>query len=393
MLPPPRTDRRWRPFAKLWHRWFGLLGGLWLLLLAVTGSAITFYEELDSWLNPDWRTLPAAAAGPPAPLDQVLARATEAVPGFAPGMIQMPSSADGTIWMLGRARPGGAPARIQLFSDPRDGAVLGWRELGRLSLDRRHLMDLVYGLHVDLLAGPWMTWFFGLVSLAWLIDHLVGLWLALPRGAQWRRALALGGRRRSLRRLFDWHRAPGMWSWPVTFVLALTGVTLAWPVTSREAVSVVAPVGGRLHESWPDVAPPVDAIGLDAAVAAVAPGRAGLHSLRLLPDHAAYAVRTYDPRDTDYQGRLWTYVSMTDGRILASRHDNGESPGDLFFAWQYPLHSGQALGEPGRWIVFASGIPTAGLVITGWLLWWRRRASRRFPRTGARGTAMPPGSA
>ncbi|HTU12726.1 MAG TPA: PepSY-associated TM helix domain-containing protein [Allosphingosinicella sp.] len=370
--PSPRARRRWRPFAKLWHRWFGLLGGLWLLLLAVTGSAITFYDEVDTWLNPDWRTLPAAATTR-APLDVVVARAEAALPGFSPNMIQLPSHDRGTIWLLGRAPLEGRPAAVQLFADPRDGAVLGWRESGRVALDRRHLMDVLYGLHVDLLAGPWMTWFFGLVSLAWLLDHLIALWLALPRWSKGREALTLGGRRGSLRRLFDWHRAPGLWAWPVTFVLALTGVTLAWPEASRDAVRVVAPVGGRLHDSWPDLAPPANPVPIETAIAAVTPRYGEVHSIRILRDHAVYVVRTYDPRDPDYQGRLWTYVSMADGRPLARRHDNGESAGDLFFAWQYPLHSGQAFGEIGRWLVFLSGAFTALLVISGWLLWWRRR--------------------
>ncbi|RYG85597.1 MAG: PepSY domain-containing protein, partial [Alphaproteobacteria bacterium] len=68
-----------------------------------------------------------------------------------------------------------------------------------------------------------------------------------------------------------------------------------------------------------------------------------------------------------------------DARILGQRHDNGNSAGDVFFAWQYPLHSGQALGEPGRWIVFVSGFLTAALAITGWMLWLRRRRSQRTP--------------
>lgn len=374
----PRS-RRWRPFARVWHRWFGILGGLWLLLLAVTGSAITFYDELDSWLNPDLRSIPVAAEHH-APVDLAVVRAQAALPGFAPNNILMPSHPRGTIWMLGRAPIGeGRPRAVQIFADPRDGRTLGWRESGKLALDRRHVMDILYGLHVDLLAGEWMTWVFGLVSLAWLIDHLIALWLAVPLLAKWRSAFAVAGRPGSLRRLFDWHRAPGMWGWPVTFVLALTGVTLAWPGDSRVAVSIVSPVSERLHEHWPDVPPPERVIGLDRAIAAVTNDRADVHSLRILPDHAAYAVRTFDPRDPDYQGRLWTYVAMADARILGQRHDNGSSAGDVFFAWQYPLHSGQALGEPGRWIVFASGFLTSALVITGWMLWLRRRRSQRTP--------------
>ena len=373
IAPPPAPKRRWRPFARIWHRWFGILGGLWLLLLAATGSAVTFYDELDSWLNPDLRTIPVAARQQ-APLDHAVAHAQVALSGFAPNNILMPSHPRGTIWMLGRAPLGEGKARpVQLFADPRDGRVLGWRESGRLSLDRRHVMDVLYGLHVDLLAGEWMTWFFGLVSLAWLIDHLIALWLAVPRLAGWRAAFAVAGRPGSLRRLFDWHRAPGMWAWPVTFVLALTGVTLAWPEHSRDAVRLASPVSDRLHEHWSEVEAPARPVTIEAAIAAVTRERAQVHSLRILPDHAAYAVRTFDPRDRDDQGRLWTYVAMVDARILARRHDNGKSAGDQFFAWQYPLHSGKAFGATGRWIVFASGFVTAALVITGWILWLRRR--------------------
>jgi uncharacterized iron-regulated membrane protein len=376
-LPSTQEKRRWRPFARVWHRWFGILGGLWLLLLAVTGSAITFYDEIDSWLNPDLRTIPSGMSVR-APVDLAVTQARAALPGLAVNNILLPTHPRATIWMLGRAPIGeGRPRPVEVFTDPRDGRVLGWRESGALSLDRRHAMNILYGLHIDLLAGPWMTWFFGLVSLAWLIDHAIALWLAVPKLARWRAAFAVAGKPGSLRRLFDWHRAPAMWWWPVTFVLALTGVTLAWPEDSRHAVALVSPVTGRLHESWPDRDAPAAPISIEAAIAAVTQDRSQLHSVRIIPDHAAYAVRTFDRRDPDDQGRLWTYVAMTDGRILARRHDNGSSGGDLFFAWQYPLHSGKAFGAIGRWIVFLGGLVTAALVVTGWMLWLRRRSRRR----------------
>ena len=264
---------------------------------------------------------------------------------------------------------------VMLRLDPGDGRVLSWRDSGRLSLDRRHLMDMVYGLHVDLLLGAWVTWAFGLVSLLWVLDHALALVLAIPRVSRWRDAFTIAGRKGSLRRLFDLHRAPGMWAFPITFVLAVTGVTLAWPDDSRTLMRAVAPVSERLHESWPDVAPPARSISMEQAMAIVAP-RSRIDSLRPLPEHRVYAVRTFDPRDPDHQGRLWTYVSMTDGRMIASRHDNGEGAGDAFFAWQYPLHSGQAFGLAGRLAVFAGGLATMVLCGTGVVLWIRRRPGR-----------------
>lgn len=105
----------------------------------------------------------------------------------------------------------------------------------------------------------------------------------------------------------------------------------------------------------------------------VADNRARVHSVRLFPDHGVYAVRTFDLRDRDDQGRLWHYIDMDDGRVVGVRHDNGTSAGDQFFAWQYPLHSGKAFGLTGRLLVLLGGAVTLWLCLSGLKLWRRRR--------------------
>lgn len=363
---------RVRPILKIWHRWFGMFAGLWLLMLAVTGCAITFYDELDTWLNPDWRSVPAATSGTAAPLQTAIEKAESVLPGFVPNSIELPGHDGDTLWMLGRAPVEGTEKSVQLFANPQNGEVLGWRVSGQPALDRRHLVDLLYSLHIDLLAGPWMAWFFGLISFLWLLDHVAALSLSFPKAAQWLRSFRVDGRRGSLKRLYDLHRAPGLWLTPITITLALTGVTLTWPAVSRDVAGVVSPVSSRLHDTMEEAPPPATAIGIDAAMLRVdEPG--AVHSVRFLPDEGVYAVRTFDPRDRDDQGRLWTYVSMADGAIVGSRHDNGVSAADEFFAWQYPLHSGKAFGLPGRIAIFISGLITALLCITGIKLWLRRR--------------------
>lgn len=352
---------------------------LWLLLLAVTGTAITFYDELDTWLNPDLRTAPVVVDGAqvPASLDDVIHHARIAAPGFEPWMIDLPNQPGETIWMLGEQEIDGRVRDLQVFSDPASGRVLGWREQGRFALGRRHVMDVLYGLHIDLKLGEVVTWFFGLVSFLWLLDHFAAAWLSVPRIAVWRDAFRLAGRAGSGRRRYDRHRAPGMWLLLLTFAMSLTGVTLAWPEASREVVGVVSPVSGRLDWTMPEVAGTGRAIGVDRAVAMVR-GQVGkdVDSVRVLPRVGAYAVRTFDERDVDDQGRLWTYVAMDDGRMLGQRHDRGSSAGDAFFVWQYALHSGKAFGLPGRIAVFVSGIGVVVVCTTGVWLWWRRRRSR-----------------
>ena len=42
-----------RPILVVWHRWFGLLAGLWLFALGLTGSILVFHDEIDQALNHD----------------------------------------------------------------------------------------------------------------------------------------------------------------------------------------------------------------------------------------------------------------------------------------------------------------------------------------------------
>lgn len=371
------VHKRSRHALKLWHRWFGLLAGLWLALLAITGCAITFYSELDGWLNPDWRSVAVRTDTNNVSLDVALDKAGAALPGFKANMAELPSHEGATLWMMGNANVHGTPIRVQIFSNPYDGTVLGWRETGKIKLDRRHIMDVLYGLHLDLLAGPWMMWFFGLVSLLWLIDHVIAVILAFPKGARLWKSFRLSGSKGSLRRLYDLHRAPGLWLAPVTFVLALTGITLTWHDESRHVVESVLPLSHRLHEGMPELKSELtDPVSIDAAILKVTRANENkAHSVRFFPHQGLYAVRTFHPRDLDDQGRLWTYVNMVDGSIIGQRHDNGNGAGDTFFAWQYPLHSGKAFGFVGRLLIFVGGIATVFLCVSGFLLWKRRKPS------------------
>lgn len=239
--------------------------------------------------------------------------------------------------------------------------------------------------------------FVGLVSLAWLLDHGLSLPLAFPRAKTWLAAWRIKGDAGSLRRLWDSHRAGGVWVWPATAVLALTGVTLSFPEESRAVIETVSPISDRLHYEMEERGAPAEPIGVDRAIdAAVVTGdgdRRSVHSVRFHPEVGQIAVRTFDMRDVDDQGRMWTYVDMATGRVTARRHDAGESAGDTFFVWQYALHSGHAFGTAGRLIVTLAGLVTAYLCFSGYRLWWRRRRRPGDRRVSGETGAGAPGRA
>lgn len=369
----PRAGRA-RRAIRLWHRAFGLFAAFWLLLLGVSGSAIAFYDEFDRALNPDLWTV-SATTPVVSGMGAALRQAEAALPGFAPRFIDLPNRPGASLTMLGTAPGGdGGPVSVQTFSDPRDGRLLGWRE-ERISLDRRHLMSTLYLLHTELLLHETGVWLIGLLSLLWIFDHVAGVVLAMPRITGALSAWRIAGRGLNLRRLYDLHRAPSMWLLPLTLMIAVTGWCLSWHEESRAIVRLLTPVSERLHEDFPAVEPAARrVVGPDEAVRMARAGGAGdVDSVLVLPAQAMWGVRSFDARDIDDFGRLWTYVSMVDGRITGQRHDNGESAGDVFFAWQYPLHSGRAFGLMGKSIISALGIGTVVICITGVWLWWRRR--------------------
>jgi uncharacterized iron-regulated membrane protein len=362
-----------RKALRLWHLAFGLGAGLWLLLLAATGCAIIFYDDLDRWLNPDWHSTGEPVAGAPQ-LDAALLKAQVRMPLFRPRLIRLPQAPDATIMMVGSMDVAGTAVPAQLLADPRTGALMGWRTTERLAFDRRHLMDTLYALHMDLMLGPWMAWFLGLVALLWVVDHIPAAILAIPNRAKWRSAFRVGGHRFNLRRLFDLHRAPGLWLFPITLMLAVTGLCLSWQDDMRAAVQWLSPVSERLHYDFPNRTSPASPVGLARALAAARAGGAGQAiSIQLIHAKSVYAVRSLHLDDLDRHGRMWTYIDMTDGHVVARRHDNGTSAGDAFFAWLYPLHSGQAFGTVGRLVILGAGLATAGLCMSGLLLAVRRR--------------------
>jgi uncharacterized iron-regulated membrane protein len=298
-----------------------------------------------------------------------LAAAHAGLPGFEPRFIDLPNEPGRSIILLGSVS--GEPAQVFVSGD---GQLLGSRENEQLRFGRRHLMDTLYALHVDLMLGGVGVWFIGLIALAWILDHIVAAALAVPRLSKWREALAVHGKVGSLRRLFDLHRAPGLWVLPITLVIAVSGFCLSWYDESRALVGAFSTLSIRLHEEFPDIQRPPTSLSVeDALLAARRHGTGPADSVLILDHKSAYGIRSFDERDIDPYGRLWTYISMSDGRLLGQRHDLGESAGDAFFAWQYPLHSGKAFGLVGRLLIAGAGIGTMVLCVTGVILWWRRR--------------------
>ena len=180
-----------------------------------------------------------------------------------------------------------------------------------------------------------------------------------------------------------------LWFLPITAMLALSAVYLNWGDYFRAATGAIMPVSQTYDQAAapvePDFAPPVGVQQAVASAASQAPGQL-VDGVSLMPEKGLYRVRLFDDRDIDPgTGRRYIYVDNRTGQIRADEHVAAAASGDVFLAWQFPLHSGKVFGWPGRIAVFIAGILISLAVVTGYLIYFHKRRARasapaRMPR-------------
>ncbi|QPF75696.1 PepSY domain-containing protein [Roseateles sp. DAIF2] len=383
-----------RAWLVLAHRWLGLVSAAFLLLAGLTGSLLAYHHELDAALNPQWlRVQQPRAEAPLDPLllrERVLQAHPEATLPWLP--LQAKPGEAQRFWLA--PKPGVEHLDVdEVFVDPWSGEILGARHWGHFDQGwRAGLMPFIYRLHDSLALGEWGKLALGIVALIWAVDCVVGAWLTLPprgprRLARWGPAWKLRWRGAGWhKRLFDWHRATGLWPWALLFVLA-------WSSVSFNLDPVYSPVmrGLFAHQDGPARASSKGGPELDwdaalvqararAAEAARQHGFTIEHEVEFSrrPGAPFYQLRLRTDRDlNERRGATRLWIGAQDGRLLGLFLPRGAAAGDTVSTWLVNLHLGTLWGRPYQALLSLSGLLVAALSASGVYLWWRKRGARR----------------
>lgn len=370
------------------HRWVGLVLGVWFAVVGLTGALLVWHSELDAALNPQWFQPGAtcAAALPAEPVATAL-RLQRTASTQAPTQVMAPQAPGAAFVVWSKDAAG---ARIQHFVDVRCGAYLGRRQWGAARLDGAHAVPLVYEFHRALLAGETGHIVVGVGGIWLLVTVIGGIVLAWPRTSSrpaWKRVFSIKTSAPRPRTYYDAHRAAGMTTAPWLLLMALTGIYLCFPKPFRALLAsdvATAPAADAraIHQSALGARAGDEALGPDALVRrAQALWPDALWSRINLPSEAGkpYELRFLQPQEVrkdtgDTRARL-----AADGDVVELRDPLRAKPGERLLAWLFPLHSGEALGMPGRlaWSVLAV-LPFV-LMFTGAWLWLNRRRIQRAP--------------
>jgi uncharacterized iron-regulated membrane protein len=367
---------------RLWqlHSWLGLLAGLGLLVIGLTGSLLVFHDELESLFNPSLvRVDPPGPTGAPAaerlPLDTLLAHAQRQLPeheitGWLP-QYDEPRLAD-LLYVIERDHNEWLVATL----DPYTGRLLASPRLGTKTLTG-WLLELHYTFFADH-AGLLLA---GLFAVMLCLLGLSGLWIYREF---WKNFLTLRWGRGARILLSDLHKFVGITSVAFNLILGFTGAY--WNLTHLIGHWINGdPPQPRIEQRLYAGTLSLDALARDAAQRL--PGFRG-NFISLPSDPAAPAVilwGTIEPRGrfTSPYGSTVSYDPKT-GAHTATSDLRTQGWWARFVDTFAPLHYGTFGGLPVKILWCLGGLTPGLLGITGFLIWFRRRRA-----TGRKTTPAP----
>ena len=366
------------------HMWLGLIAGLYVLVVSVSGAALVFRIDMQRAMHPDLFT---PTGGPLAEPAAVMESVRRAFPDGRVSGVDAPTTVRPTY--LAYVVRG--DSFLTILVDPASTRVLG-------ELPEDSLVRAVQELHFDLLGGRSGRVANGIGAAALLLLCLTGLVIWWPGLANWPRGLTLDFSRSWRRINWDLHSAVGFWAAALVALWAVTGVYFAFPSQFRAAVNALSPVTVTRAPSS-DAAAPRPAVpptwrALIERARATVPAH---HVARVVVagnERDAFLVMFSDTAPTPAAGANLqsVYLDQFSGAVLDGPPAQRRSAGDVVMAWMAPLHVGNFGGTGVRvaWLVL--GLAPALLFMTGFTMWWTRVVRTRWMRLRV-GTAEDTSSA
>jgi uncharacterized iron-regulated membrane protein len=220
-------QRWWRQPQRVWlrraafqvHLWTGLILGLYIVMLSVTGSVLVYRIELDRWA-----ATPTPAYDPDRPLvakEAIVDAAMRTYPGWE--IIRQGDRISRRYPAIGMTleRDG---ERIERIFNPYTGEHLG----EAVTRGQEQVLQLV-SLHDDLLFGRDGRWWNGVISAFVTVLVVTGLVVWWPGVNRWQRSLVV--KVSSGWRIFTWdlHSAMGFWLFGFLLIWGVSGIYLGVP--------------------------------------------------------------------------------------------------------------------------------------------------------------------
>jgi uncharacterized iron-regulated membrane protein len=353
------------------HRWIGLALAVLLVPIALSGALLVWHDHLDALVHPGRYAVTGAALMPASAYVASAGAALER--GVQPAAVRFPERNGWPVIVMARgaARAEGGPPRIiNVYLDPPTARVLDVVDF------RSSLIGVLHRFHENLTIPEYSgRAIVGWVGVGMLLLSLTGIWLWWPRSGAFLPGLRW---RRSAHTTANLHHLFGFWISIPLAVVSFTGIYLGFPQTARQVMSAIAPMTPQGER------PGFGALARDARLTPEAALEAALASqpgaraaaVFLPTANAMWRVQLRLPTNGE------SLTVTVDDRSGAVARQPDPLAGDRAAQWMRWIHEGSHSGTAWQAIVFLTGVFPLVLAVTGIVMWWRGRQSRRSSAEG-----------
>lgn len=351
------------------HLWCGLVLGLFLAFQAVTGTFVAFRHAGNHWLHRDEMIVTPQAASF-IPMSQVIASFRERFPNIPENVtsIMYPQAADQTFFL--RVWDNAPSPNFYASMNPYTGEITGYGS------KYQYPFELMFRLHEQLSMGTPGINLVHAGGFLMMLMSLTGLYLWWPRRESLAQAVTV--KTRPLKRaLYDLHRVVGAAAFALLLVVSTSGTMILGLLSLLPLPGGSAgfgPLAGVTLNPRPEgPAVPVDDIIAAAKTRFPDDPIRDLSYIRLMRAVVVVSFIADDHPNVRALNRV--FFERQSGRILAVQDAATQATVPSIEQFALPVHSGEIIGNVGRFLVAVSGLVIPFLFVTGLWLWAKKRAA------------------
>ncbi len=378
------------------HRWLGLITGLVVLILSITGCLFVFQQEISEWVRHDTFYADEVPANQQTlPIEELQAKAADAleIDNLPYGITTYKDPDRNWSAMLYKAGVdswtyfGSMEAYKTAYINPYNGQIEG------VVNEKKDFFQIVKGIHWSLLLAkpigqPILVW----STVLFLILLVSGMILWWPK--KWNKA----GRQKTFkikwgstwRRVnYDLHNVLGFYFLVLSFIIGFTGLYWYFPFAQKSLhflgsgeYKLPETTSKQVVSTLPDNT--ADTIPLETTYEKAWSEYPKAYSIALVaPTDSQSTIQvTVRPDGQTYYGRSYLEFDQYSGELLAADRYEDKNAGAKLVAMNYDIHVGAIGGLPGKIIAFFVSLVCASLPVTGFIIWWdqKKREWRRENR-------------
>jgi uncharacterized iron-regulated membrane protein len=344
------------------HSYTGLITGIAMLLIGISGSILVFSRELDHWIYEDFQVV--EPKGDRISLDSGFAIIQAKFPEMNyityDGLPQEPTSAFQFFLMKDGVQ-------YKAYLDPYSGELIHHGKRYDYWMDWLLLFHYTFTIHV------WGELAAAILSLTLILSIITGAIVYrkyLLSVFQFKVSFKFKNWRTTSSSL---HRIVGVWSFIFHVIIAVTAFWMLRHTFTKAHFE-------RKDLSYTD-APPLQ-FSIDSTLAEIKQRFPTFHPQFLtLPETENIPAYFYGHSNgvSFFFANYYDEI-QADGKSIAGKFLKDKSPGEKWESMMYPVHAGLYGSLPIKLIYCIGGLTPALLSITGFILWWRRKKSHHGTR-------------